>query len=160
LERRKSKPLLCVCVCVCVCVQLCVYTGCVHVWVCAQCLLLFCVGGCYACACVYTSCRDGTWRPSIPVYAFQVCPECVRCCVLCSLYRSLPAALITGCPVFLSLYPFPLCFCYYFSCCSESLCKHMCMRPTCTCDLRVSSEILVPGNMCTVILLPRTKQTN
>lgn len=39
----------------------------------------------------------------------------------------------------------------FLSCGSESLCKHLCMWPPCTCDLRVSSWILVPGNTCKVI---------
>ena len=133
LERRESKPSLCMCESAIVCV----HRVCTCVGVCTMPVLRVCVGGCYVCACVYTSCRDRTWRPRIAVYTYQVCSVCVHGYVLCFLYMSLHAALITECPVFLSL-----CFiflCGFLSCGSESLCKRMRTWFTRTCDLCVSS---------------------
>lgn len=140
LKRRESKPLLCVCESAIVCV----HRVCTCVGVCTMPVLRVCVGGCYVCACVYTSCRDGTWRPRIAGCTDQVCSVCVHAYVPCFLYMSLYAAFITECPVFLSLsfflHVFPFCG-------SESLCKHLCLWPPRTCDLRVSSWVLVPGNV-------------
>lgn len=99
LERRESKPLRFVCESAIVCV----HGVCTCVGVCTMPVLRVRVGGCYVCACVYTSCRDGTWRPRIAVYADQVCCVCVHGYVLCFLYMPLHAAFITECPVFLSL---------------------------------------------------------
>lgn len=85
---------------------------------------------------------------------------CVHGFVLCFLYMSLHAALITGCPGFLSLCPLFLCVFAILILAAVNLCKHMCVWPPCTCDLCMSSWILVPGNMCKVTLLPRTKWTS
>lgn len=146
---------------------MCVHRVCTCVGVCTMPVLRVCVGGCYVCACVYTSCKDGTWRPRITVYADQVCCVCVCMCavfvhgyVLSFLYMSLHVALITGCPGLLSLCPLFLCVSAILVLAAVNLCKHMCVWPPCTCDLCVSSWIVVPGNMCKVRLLPRTKRTN
>lgn len=72
---------------VCVSAIVCVHRVCTCVGVCTMPVLRVCVGGCYVCACVYTSCRHGTWRPRITVYAFQVCCVCVYtgvCYFLCT----------------------------------------------------------------------------
>ena len=104
---------------------MCVYRVCKCVGVCTMPVLRVCVGGCYACACVYTSCRDGTRRPRILVCAFQVCSLRGHGPVACVLNMSLHAALRTGYPVFLG----------FFHCGSEGLCKHMRMWSLCTSDL-------------------------
>lgn len=69
IGEAESKPLVCcVCarvrvrVCNCVCIQ-----GVCCVGVCTMPVLQACVGGCSVCAYVYTSYRDGTWRPYIAV---------------------------------------------------------------------------------------------
>lgn len=123
LARWESKPLLCVCVSAIVCV----YRVCTCVGVCTMPVLRVCVGGCYACARVYISCRDGTWRPRIAVYAHQVCSVCGHGYVLYFLCISLHAALITGYPMFLSLCPLFLCVSAIFPLVAVSLCKHVCM---------------------------------
>lgn len=108
LERRESKPSLCVCVCVC-------ESNCV------------CIQGVYMCGCVHNACVTGLCRwllcVCMRVYIVQgwdmetqdrgVCLSGLLCvwtwACACFLHMSLHAALITGCPVILSLRPFSLC---------------------------------------------------
>lgn len=120
-ERRESKPLLCVCESAIVCV----HRVCTCVGVCTMPVLRVCVGGSYVRARVYTSCRDGTWRPRIAVYTYQVCSVCVHglCAVFpvrviaCSISNRMSCVSVT-------LFPFSLCFSFFCGSDSLSICVH------------------------------------
>lgn len=163
LKRWQFKPLLCVCVSNCVCTQGVYMCGCVHNacvtgvcrWLLCVCMRVYIVQGWDMETQDHSVCGSG-----LLCVCVCMCAVFVHGYVLSFLYMSLHVALITGCPGLLSLCPLFLCVSAILVLAAVNLCKHMCVWPPCTCDLCVSSWIVVPGNMCKVRLLPRTKRTN
>lgn len=111
-----------------------------------------CTQGVYMCGCVHNACVMGLCRwllcVCMRVYIVQgwghgesgsQCMRirfagCVHGCVLCFLYMSLHAALITGCSGLLSVCPLFPCVSAILIFAAMNLCKHMCMWPLCTCE--------------------------
>lgn len=77
--------------------------------------------------CVHARMQEWAMEAQSSQYEDQVCCVCVQGCVLCFLYMSLHAALITGCPEFLSLSPLFLCASAVLSLVAVSFCTPVCV---------------------------------